>query len=89
MDECVRLMLIDDHPLVRRGLAELISDHDHLIVCGQASSAEEAIPLPRRFADQPLVMVHVELYLKSKPKRVLHDLIDPPPEIATERIRRR
>jgi DNA-binding NarL/FixJ family response regulator len=40
-----RLMLIDDHPLVRRGLAELISDEPHLQVCAQASSAEESLQL--------------------------------------------
>ena len=39
----IRLMLVDDHPLVRRGLAELISDEPHLEVCAQMASAEDAL----------------------------------------------
>ena len=41
--ETIRLMLVDDHPLVRRGLAELISDEPHLEVCAQLASAEDAL----------------------------------------------
>ncbi len=41
--ETIRLMLVDDHPLVRRGLAELISDEPHLEVCAQMASAEDAL----------------------------------------------
>jgi DNA-binding NarL/FixJ family response regulator len=36
-------MLVDDHPLVRKGLAALISDDGKLEVCGQADSAESAL----------------------------------------------
>ncbi len=39
----IRVMLVDDHPLVRRGLAELISDEPHLEVCAQVASAENAL----------------------------------------------
>ncbi len=36
------MMVVDDHPLVRKGLSALISDESHLEVCGQAESAEVA-----------------------------------------------
>jgi DNA-binding NarL/FixJ family response regulator len=36
-------MLVDDHPLVRKGLAALISDAGKLEVCGQAESGESAL----------------------------------------------
>jgi len=38
-------MLVDDHPLLRKGLAQLISLEDHLNVSCEASSGEEAISL--------------------------------------------
>ena len=37
-----RVFIVDDHPLVRRGLAELLSNMPQYEVCGEASSVEEA-----------------------------------------------
>ena len=39
----ITVFLVDDHELVRRGVAELIDDEDDLTVAGQASSAAEAL----------------------------------------------
>ena len=39
------IMLVDDHPLLRKGLAQLISLEDHLSVSCEASSGEEALTL--------------------------------------------
>ncbi|RLA18244.1 MAG: two-component system response regulator NarL [Gammaproteobacteria bacterium] len=39
------IMLVDDHPLLRKGLAQLISLEEHLNVSCEASSGEEAISL--------------------------------------------
>lgn len=36
-------MLVEDHPVVRHGLAMLIDDEADLLVCGGAESAEEAL----------------------------------------------
>lgn len=38
----VSVVLVDDHPIVRRGLAELINDESDLRVVGEASSIAEA-----------------------------------------------
>jgi DNA-binding NarL/FixJ family response regulator len=38
-----RILIVDDHALVRRGLAGLIEDEGDLIVCGEAGSAAEAL----------------------------------------------
>jgi DNA-binding NarL/FixJ family response regulator len=38
-----KVFLVDDHAVVRNGLAELINQAPDLIVCGEASSAEEAL----------------------------------------------
>ncbi len=39
------IMLVDDHPIVRRGIAELIVREPDLSVCAEASSMQEAIAL--------------------------------------------
>lgn len=31
-----RIVVVDDHPMLRRGLSELINDEPHLTVCGEA-----------------------------------------------------
>jgi DNA-binding NarL/FixJ family response regulator len=40
-----RVLIVDDHPLVRDGLAALINQQSDLKVCGQAASALEGIKL--------------------------------------------
>ena len=38
-----RVMLVDDHPIVRQGLANLIDDEADLIVCAQVEGADDAL----------------------------------------------
>jgi DNA-binding NarL/FixJ family response regulator len=38
-----RVFVVDDHPLVREGLANLINAQDDLIVCGEAEGSVQAI----------------------------------------------
>jgi DNA-binding NarL/FixJ family response regulator len=40
-----RLMLVDDHPIVRHGLAQMIAREPDMEVCGEASNAGEALQL--------------------------------------------
>ena len=35
-------MIVDDHPIVRQGLAKLLSDEQDLVLCGEAQDAREA-----------------------------------------------
>ena len=37
-----RVLLIDDHPILRKGLAELINQEPDLVVCGEAEEAPKA-----------------------------------------------
>jgi DNA-binding NarL/FixJ family response regulator len=38
-----RVFIVDDHPLVREGLANLINQQPDLVVCGQAEDAAQAL----------------------------------------------
>lgn len=38
-----RVFIVDDHPLVREGLTNLINRQDDLVVCGEAKNSAEAI----------------------------------------------
>lgn len=42
-----RILIVDDHPIVRQGLKELIDHEDDLIVCDQAEDAYEAMEILR------------------------------------------
>lgn len=44
-DVNVRVLLVDDHPVVRAGLVEIFRDHPDLTVCGQAASIADALRL--------------------------------------------
>jgi DNA-binding NarL/FixJ family response regulator len=39
----IRVFLLDDHELVRRGVRELVSAEDDIVVVGEAATAEEAV----------------------------------------------
>ncbi len=39
-----RIFLVDDHPIVRRGLSEILQNAPDLTLAGEARSAEEALP---------------------------------------------
>ena len=55
-----RLLLIDDHPIMRYGLAQLVADEPGLEICGQAGNAREGMAALERL--QPdLVVIDLTL----------------------------
>jgi DNA-binding NarL/FixJ family response regulator len=46
--EVIRILLVDDHAMVRAGLRMLLENHRHLLVVGEAASQAEAISAVRR-----------------------------------------
>jgi DNA-binding NarL/FixJ family response regulator len=54
----IRIVVVDDHPLFRHGLIQLLNSDNGFAVCGEASSAGEAL----------------EVIRKSKPHLVIADL---------------
>ena len=55
-----RILLVDDHPAFRHGLAALIAEHRDLTVCGQAENAATALELMRRLHPD-LVMLDISM----------------------------
>jgi len=44
-----KILLVDDHPMLRKGVAQLLSLEDNLTICAEASSGEEAITLAIKY----------------------------------------
>jgi DNA-binding NarL/FixJ family response regulator len=44
----IRIVVVDDHPLFRHGLIQLLNSDDDFAVCGEASSAGEAMDVVRK-----------------------------------------
>ncbi|QWC84469.1 response regulator transcription factor [Nocardioidaceae bacterium] len=43
-ERLVRVFLLDDHEVVRRGIREMLADEQGIVVVGEAGSAAEAVP---------------------------------------------
>lgn len=52
----IRVMLVDDHEMVRMGLAAYLSTEDDIEVVGEASSGEEGVKLAKELAPDVILM---------------------------------
>src|SRR5687768_10236486 len=55
-DEPVRVVLVDDHAMLRAGLKALLATTPDVMVVGEASSGDDAVPVVQRLAPQVVVM---------------------------------
>lgn len=58
----INIIVVDDHPLFRHGLVQLLNSDETLSVCGEASSAPEALSMVRKLKPDLLI---VDLGLKG------------------------
>ncbi len=58
----IKILIVDDHPIVRQGLTELINQEDGLVVCEQAEDATEAMGIITKLKPD---MVIVDISLKE------------------------
>jgi DNA-binding NarL/FixJ family response regulator len=56
------ILIVDDHPIVRQGLAELVNHEDDIEVCGQAEDAHQAMKAIKEFKPD---MAIVDISLKE------------------------
>jgi DNA-binding NarL/FixJ family response regulator len=76
-----RVLLVDDHPLVRRALRQAIDNEGDLIVCGEAEDREEALIV--LVATSPALAI-VDLTLKtSDGLELVKDIQKMHPEVLT------
>jgi len=52
----IKVLLVDDHSLVRRGFRRMLEDEPDIVVVGEASDGDEAVRLARALAPQVIVM---------------------------------
>jgi len=62
MSQTIKVLLVDDHPLVREGLVDLISQQADLQICGEAANEPQALELIRTV--QPHVAI-VDISLEN------------------------
>ncbi len=56
MTESIRIVIPDDHPIVRQGLATVLSQEDDLEVVGQAGNGLEAVAQARKLHPDIILM---------------------------------
>ncbi|CAN5877372.1 MAG: response regulator transcription factor [Geodermatophilaceae bacterium] len=52
----IRVLVVDDHPVVRTGLVGMLADEPDIEVCGEGSSGVEAVRLVRALAPDVVLM---------------------------------
>ncbi len=55
-DEIIRILLVDDHPLMRRGLRDLLEMEDDLQPVGEAGNGEDALRLAAELEPDLVIM---------------------------------
>jgi len=60
-EKITKIIIVDDHPIVRQGLIELINQEEDLVVCGQADNAHQAMKVIRELnADMAIVDISLK-----------------------------
>ncbi len=55
-DKGLRVLVVDDHPLVRDSLCRVLENSGEFEVVGQAASGEEAVPLAEKLRPDAVIM---------------------------------
>ena len=56
----IRILLADDHPIVRKGLRSCLGNCEHFVIVGEAADGQEALRLARELSPQ-LVLMDIDM----------------------------
>jgi len=56
MQDPLRILLADDHEMIRKGLHSLIRPHEDWKICGEATNGREAVEMARRLRPNVVIM---------------------------------
>ena len=70
----IRVMLVDDHPITRRGLCEILEESEGIEVVAQAADGEEAVSIAEE--SQPDVIVMEVMMPKKDGVEACRDILD-------------
>ncbi len=76
MEPCIRILVVDDHGIVREGLAALLERDDSMRIVGFAATGEEALSAARRLKPDLIIMdlVLPQLNGIDATQRILRDV---------------
>ena len=74
----IRVMLVDDHPVMLRGLREVLEESEGLEVVAQAADGEEAVRMAEE--SRPDVIVMDVMMPKKDGVEACRDILDPRPD---------
>ncbi|RJQ45025.1 MAG: DNA-binding response regulator [Nitrospiraceae bacterium] len=74
-----KVFLVDDHPIVRQGLAQLINQEPDLVVCGEASDIQSAVQDIQK-SSPDIIIVDISLGQESG-IRLIEDLLMQEPRL--------
>ena len=60
-----KIIIVDDHPIIRQGLAELINHEKDLVVCGEAEDAPEAMDAIKKLNPDLIIVDIYDINLTS------------------------
>ena len=69
------ILIVDDHPIIRHGLCQLINHEQDLFVCGEAEDADDALLMRHDHAVDAVVAHHAGRDVRTG---VLGDGVDLP-----------
>jgi two-component system, NarL family, nitrate/nitrite response regulator NarL len=56
MDKAIRILIADDHPILREGLRKLLEAEDDFVVAGEASNGDETLQMTRELEPDMLLL---------------------------------